>query len=165
MVQITVAVPDDKLAEFLVAVAQLNTPAPPAPTVPTGDDWTPQLADEVVKFMPELEKRLLFRVADARGRVSLSELSRDFALPGEAALEQDFPTLVAFSTGEHGRPVMPVVAGGSGSDGWYWMPKAAARTLRHAVRRAYQRAPAPTLPPPPAATAPVPAAVSSDPES
>lgn len=136
-------------------------------------DWTPSLAEQAVEEMSDLEKRLLFRVADARGRVPMSELTRDFGLPGETAPEQDFPTLTAFCAGGEDRPAMPVAVGGSGSDGWYWMPKEAARMMRRAVRRSYEAAPgdstgaaaaaATQQPRPGAATAPPLPASSPDP--
>src|SRR5947208_393706 len=78
-------------------------------------------------------------VGDARARVPLSELSRDFGLPGATSPEQDFPDLAAFCKGGDPaapRPAMPVVAGGSGGDGWYWMELGTAQFLRHAIRTA-----------------------------
>jgi hypothetical protein len=166
VVKVTVTVPEDRVADLHCAAAELCEPKKAeAPAPKDTPDWTSELAASAVGKMSDHEKRLLYRIADARGRVPLSELARDLGLPGQAALEQDFPVLTAFCAGtkEDGtvRPAMPVAVGGSGSDAWYWMAELEAKRLRNAVRRWYTNESAAVTEQPTSATRP--ASVSESP--
>ena len=139
MGEFIVSVPDDRLDGLYEAVAKLNKPAEDQQPPPTAPAWDLDWAEKAVAAMGDSEKLRLWRVADARARVPLSELSRDFGLPGATSPEQDFPDLAAFCKGGDPaapRPAMPVVAGGSGGDVWYWMELGTAQFFRHAIRTA-----------------------------
>jgi hypothetical protein len=97
--------------------------------------WTVSVAKQALLGSLDGEKALVLRVAEARGqRVPMSELGLAFSLPSAPALEQDFPGLTKFCSaptkpGEPA-PAMPVLSGGSGADGWYWMSPDDANAFR-----------------------------------
>lgn len=97
--------------------------------------WDEEHAAEAVKPLGDSEVRLLWRIADARGaRVPLSELVRDYGLPAGAAAEHDFPGLARYSAGDaESRPSLPVIAGGTGDEAWYWMDPAVGVLFRKAL--------------------------------
>lgn len=73
-------------------------------------------------------------------RIPAADLARHLGLPGEAAVELDFPTLAGYCDGgESGdeRPSMPVHVGGSGDGAWYWMEPEPAGYLRQALEDAF----------------------------
>jgi hypothetical protein len=97
--------------------------------------WTVPVARQALSGLLDGEKALVLRMAEARGlRVPMSELGLAFGLPPTPALDQDFPGLTKFCSaptkpGEPA-PAMPVLSGGSGGDGWYWMSPDDANVFR-----------------------------------
>ena len=147
LVDIPVRIHPDRVDELYEAAAKLAAPKEEPAPVPPGP-WSKELAEAAVANLRDFERQLLWRVADARGqRIPVSELARDFGLPAETAPDADFPDLAAFCS-ESGkqRPPMPVLAGGSGADGWYCMDATASRHFRGALRAA--RVQQPGAPPP-----------------
>jgi len=130
MVELRVLVPEEHvgavyrfLGELLAATEPTVDPMPGAvDPMPGAVAWTKELALEAVgSIVGEAETRLLRRVAEARGqRVPMSELASTLGLPGDASVERDFAELSGWCAAA-GRPTMPVVTGGDGEGGWYWM--------------------------------------------
>ncbi len=77
MTRIAIDVPDNRIAEMYRYAADLNAPDQPAPAAPAAAEWTEDVVRRAHSRLTGTEKRLLWRIADARGqRVPLSELRR-----------------------------------------------------------------------------------------
>jgi hypothetical protein len=127
MVELHVLVPEEHVHAVYRFLGELLAPNEPIIEPPAaGIAWTKELALEALGSLnSEAEYRLLRRLAEARSqRVPLSELASAFGLPSDACGERDFAELSAWCA-EASRPAMPVVTGGTGADGWYWMAVAA----------------------------------------
>lgn len=75
-----------------VAAALKDDEAAEEPPAPAAGAWDGLADHAVAAIKGDAERRLLWRVAEARGqRVSLSELSSNFGLPAAPSLEHDFP--------------------------------------------------------------------------
>lgn len=127
MVELRVLVPEEHVSAVYRFLGELLAPTestidPPPP----GVAWTKELAREALRSIAsEAEYRLLRRLAEARGqRVPMSELASAFGLPNDASVERDFAELSLWCA-KASHPAMPVVTGGEGAEGWYWMPVAA----------------------------------------
>src|SRR4051794_16812560 len=145
MGEFIISVPDDRLDELYESVAKLNKPEEAQEPPQTEPAWDLGWTERAVAAMGDSEKLRLWRIVDARARVPVSELSSDLGLPGAASPEQDFPDLAGFCKGGDaaaGRPAMPIVAGGSGDDGWYWMDPRTAQLFRHFIRISLSCSPA-----------------------
>lgn len=131
-------IPDERCEDLLAAVSKLadgeeesSEGSPAASSV----EWDEERAAAAVAAAGDAETTLLWRVADARGaRVPLSELVRDLGLPGDAALERDFPGLSAYCADPEIHPALPVASGGGEEGAWYWMEPALGALFREAIR-------------------------------
>lgn len=131
-----VDVPDDawEAVRACLVEAEKGTGQPPTP--PASEvEWDGEHAAHAIETLGDFETRLLWRIADARGaRVPLSELVRDLGLPGDAALERDFPSLSRYCAADvKSRPPLPVIAGGPDDGPWYWMDPFLAVIFRAAL--------------------------------
>jgi hypothetical protein len=132
MVEVRLELPEEHVAAVSRLIAELMTPEPPAP-IP----WTEDLALAAIKhIVSRAEYDLLRRMAEARGqRVPMSELASGMGLPGTPDTAQDFAGLSAWCSADAKRPQVPVVNGGEGTDGWYWMPIEASDRFLTAYRK------------------------------
>lgn len=105
-----------------VAAALKDDEAAEEPPAPAAGAWDGLADHAVAAIKGDAERRLLWRVAEARGqRVSLSELSSNFGLPAAPSLEHDFPELHAFCAEHPTERPIPVLFEGDDGDGWYRM--------------------------------------------
>jgi hypothetical protein len=135
-VTITLMVPEERLDAVYAAAAGSIEPAKSAAQTAETADWY-ELAPRARRATMGIERGLLRRLAYARGqRVPVAELVRDFGLPSQGSLEQDFPRLKAFCAEDPANRRFPVVAGGDGSAAWYWMAVVDAAGWENAFSRA-----------------------------